>query len=306
MFTKYRGEFYLILGALFFSFNGVVSTVVLQHISPYRLVEVRCIGAFVLLFLITLVTNPASLKATRSEIPVLLMFGMIGFAVVQIGFFVGIQRGVPLSLVLIIEFTSPIWIVLWIKYVRKLAVPGSMWSAIALSLVGLTLVAKLWEGLTLDPIGILGPVASAFALSIYFLVGEKVGATRSAQSIAVWGFGVAGAVLAIAMPVWTFPFSIFTTPMNLDGSLSSFTAPGWALILWVLVPGTIVPYLFVLGGIRRLSASTSSVMGMLEPIFAGIFAWTWLGQSWSAIQLIGGAVVLVGIYIADRARVASV
>jgi drug/metabolite transporter (DMT)-like permease len=63
-----------------------------------------------------------------------------------------------------------------------------------------------------------------------------------------------------------------------------------------------VPYLFVVGGIRRLSASTSSVIGMLEPVLAGAFAWIWLSQSWTAIQLFGGFIVLVGIYIADRAK----
>jgi len=58
----------------------------------------------------------------------------------------------------------------------------------------------------------------------------------------------------------------------------------------------------VVKGINLLSASTSSVIGMAEPVLAGIFAWIWLSQSWSAIQLLGGAIVLVGIYIADRAK----
>ena len=52
-------------------------------------------------------------------------------------------------------------------------------------------------------------------------------------------------------------------------------------------------------------ASTSSVIGMLEPVLAGVFAWIWLEQSWNGIQLLGAAVVLVGIYIADRARSAA-
>jgi drug/metabolite transporter (DMT)-like permease len=41
---------------------------------------------------------------------------------------------------------------------------------------------------------------------------------------------------------------------------------------------------------------------MMEPVFAGIFAWMWLQQSWNGIQLIGAAIVLIGIYIADRAK----
>jgi drug/metabolite transporter (DMT)-like permease len=53
---------------------------------------------------------------------------------------------------------------------------------------------------------------------------------------------------------------------------------------------------------RHLSASTSSVIGMLEPVIAGAFAWAWFSQSWDAIQLIGAATVLFGIYLADRAK----
>jgi drug/metabolite transporter (DMT)-like permease len=123
MLTKHRGEFYLVMGSLVFAFNGVISTVVLEHISPFRLAQVRSIGAFLVLLIIALIIDRESLKTPKKLIPRLAAYGIIGFAAVQAGYFLGIQRGVPLSLVLIIEFTAPIWIALWIKYVRKMYVP---------------------------------------------------------------------------------------------------------------------------------------------------------------------------------------
>jgi drug/metabolite transporter (DMT)-like permease len=63
--------------------------------------------------------------------------------------------------------------------------------------------------------------------------------------------------------------------------------------------------MLVLSGMKLLTASTSSVIGMLEPVIAGAFAWIWFGQSWDLIQLIGAAIVLVGIYLADRAKTVS-
>jgi drug/metabolite transporter (DMT)-like permease len=305
MLNRYRGEIYLVLGALFFSFNGVISTLVLDHLSPFRLTQVRCIGAFAILFIVVASRNFQSLKATRREVPTLVLLGIVGFAAVQAGYFLGIQRGVPLSLVLIIEFTAPIWIVLWIRFVRKKAVPGGMWGGIALSFIGLIFIAKVWDGLTFDLLGIIGALISAFALAVYFLVGSKVGETRSAQSITVWGLGMAGLTWAIVMPVWKFPFDVFTMEMNLQGIFDGTYLPGWVLIAWVILMGTIVPYLFVVGGLRRLSPSTSSVMGMLEPVLAGAFAWIWLAQSWAPIQLGGAAIVLVGIYIADKAKIVA-
>jgi drug/metabolite transporter (DMT)-like permease len=112
MLTKHRGEFYLVMGSLVFAFNGVISTVVLEHISPFRLAQVRSIGAFLVLLVIALIIDRESLKTPKKLIPRLAAYGIIGFAAVQAGYFLGIQRGVPLSLVLIIEFTAPIWIAL--------------------------------------------------------------------------------------------------------------------------------------------------------------------------------------------------
>ena len=130
MLSKYRGEFYLVIGAIFFSFNGVIVTLVLDHMTTFRLAQVRAIGTFFLLFLITFIQDRKSLKAERREIPTLIFYGIFGYAMVQLGYFIGIARGVPLSLVLILEFTAPIWIVLWIKFVRKTEVAKNMWVAI--------------------------------------------------------------------------------------------------------------------------------------------------------------------------------
>jgi drug/metabolite transporter (DMT)-like permease len=270
--------------------------------TTFRLAQVRALGTFFLLFIFTFIQDRNSLKAERREIPTLIFYGVFGYAMVQLGYFIGISRGVPLSLVLIIEFTAPIWIVLWIKFVRKSVVAKDMWIAIALSLLGLILVAKAWQGFVFDLIGTLGALGAALALAVYFLMSQSQGVKRSAQAMIVWGFGVSGLFWSLVLPIWNFPTEIFTTDINLQGRFSEYSAPGWLLIAYIIVFGTMVPYLFVVGGIRRLSASTSSVIGMLEPVLAGAFAWIWLSQSWTAIQLFGGFIVLIGIYIADRAK----
>jgi drug/metabolite transporter (DMT)-like permease len=302
MLNKHRGELYLILGAVFFAMNGVIVTLILDHITTFRLAQVRALGTFFLLFVITFIQDRNSLKAQRREIPTLIFYGVFGYAMVQLGYFIGISQGVPLSLVLILEFTAPIWIVLWVKFVRRGQVANDMWAAIALSLVGLVLVAKVWEGFTFDLIGTFGAIGAAMALAIYFLMSESQGPKRSAQAMVVWGLGVAGLFWSVLLPIWNFPTQIFTTQINLQGRFSDYSAPGWLLIAYVITFGTMVPYLFVVNGIRKLSASTSSVIGMVEPVIAGAFAWIWLSQSWSAIQLAGGVIVLIGIYIADRAK----
>ena len=306
MFTKHRGEFYLVLGALLFSFNGVIITLVLDHLTAFRLAQVRAIGSFVLLFIVIFMKSRKSLSATRGEIPTLLLFGVFGFAMVQLGYLISIGRNIPLGLVLIIEFTAPIWIVLWIKFVYKRDVARNMWVGIAASLIGLALVARVWEGLTFDLIGIMGAVGSSITLAFYFLMGERQGAKRSPEAITVWGMGGAALFWLTVLPVWNFPFSIFTESINLQGALDAYQLPGWALLAWVIIPGTMIPYLLVLNGLHLLDASKASVIGMLEPVFGGVFAWIWLSQSWLPIQLVGAIAVLIGIYIADKTKLAAI
>lgn len=302
MLKNHRGELYLLLGSLTFSINGIFSTVVLEHMSAFRLAQIRAIAAALLLITYALIKRRDLLKFTRKELPLLIAYGVVGFALVNVGYFLGIERKLPLGLVLILEFTAPIWVVLWIKYVRKGFVARDMWFAIALALVGLVLVAQVWDGFTFDLLGTAGALGSAFALTAYFLMGEKVLKSRPPLGATILGLTVAGTFWAFVLPLWDFPTEIFTTQMDIHGYLAGHYFPGWALLLWVVVMGTIVPYIFVISGLSLLTASKSSVIGMLEPVMASALAWIWLSQSWNLIQLIGAAIVLIGIYLADRSK----
>jgi len=180
-----------------------------------------------------------------------------------------------------------------------------MWIAIAMAFSGLLLIAQVWKGQTLDSIGVIAALVDAIALAVYFLLGEKLTKRRDAESLSVFGFGIATLALLIALPIWNYPVEIFTQSINLQGRFIALDLPGWVLIVWVITMGTIAPYLLVVNGIKLLSASTSSVMGMSEPVLAGIFAWWWLFERWNFIQLVGGIVVITGIILADKARTAT-
>ncbi len=302
MLKNHRGELYLFLGALTFSVNGIFSTVVLEHMSAFRLAQIRAMSAFALMLIFTLIFRRDFLRVSKREIPTAIAYGVVGFALVNVGYFLGIERGLPLGLVLVLEFTAPIWIALWIKYVRKGHVANDMWFAIALSLVGLVLVTKIWDGFKFDLLGLIGALGSAFALTAYFLIGKSFGANRHPISSTIVGLAVASAFWLLVLPIWNFPTEVLTIEMDIHGYLAGHTFPGWLLLIWVVVMGTVVPYLFVISGLRLLSASKSSVLGMLEPVLAGALAWIWLGQGWDSIQLVGAAVVLTGIYLADRSK----
>jgi drug/metabolite transporter (DMT)-like permease len=136
-------------------------------------------------------------------------------------------------------------------------------------------------------------------------MGEKFGKNRHPMGSTIIGLGVASIFWLLVLPIWNFPTEIFSSQLDIQGYLAGTEYPGWLLLLWIVVMGTIVPYLFVISGLRILSASKSSVLGMIEPVLAGALAWLWLSQGWDFIQLMGALVVLIGIYIADRSKSAA-
>jgi len=302
MFRTRRSEILLTLAAIMFASNGIASKLLLNdYISAWRLAQVRSISTFIILAAYIAWRAPKTLRITKREVPRLAALGAIGIAAVNGAYFLAISR-MHVSIALLIEFTAPVWIVLYLRYVRKKHVPNEMWAALFLALLGLAFVAQVWQGLTLDGIGVLAALGAAFALAFFFLAGEGITAHRDIQSVTMWGFGFAALTWSLLMPIWTFPFDVFTVSIPLEGALDGYNAPGWALILYVVLIGTVVPYLFTLNGLRNLSASTTSAFGMLEPIFAGAVAWFWFSESWTAIQLLGGVIVIAGIYMADRAK----
>jgi drug/metabolite transporter (DMT)-like permease len=75
-----------------------------------------------------------------------------------------------------------------------------------------------------------------------------------------------------------------------------------ALVLWVVVLGTIAPFSLIVGALRHVTATRAGVTAMLEPVVATVVAWAWLRESLSPTQLVGAAVVLGGIGLAQTAR----
>ena len=296
------GAFWLLLGAAIFAVNGTVSKLVLTNgLSGWRLAQIRAVGAAAILVTYMFLTRRDEMRVKIREIPYLLIYGAVGIALVNVGYFLGIAR-MHISITLIIEFTAPVWVTLWARFVQRKTVPNSMWLAIAVSILGLALIAQVWQGLTLDGFGLVASFGSAFALAAYLLIGEQIQGRHSAGAMLTWGLIGAALFWLLAIPFWNFPRAIFSTQIDLQGKLAGTYVPGWTLVLWVIVMGTIAPYICVVNGLRRTSAAVAGVLSMSEALIAGVIAWFWLDETWNVIQLIGGVFVVLGIILADRKK----
>ena len=303
---KHRAEFLLITAAMGFALGGVAAKVLREaDMDAFRLTQIRSTGAALILLTFAFIKGKDQLYARRDELKDLILFGIIGISAVTSFYFFALKY-LFVSVALIIEFTATIWIALYLRFIKKKHISPIMWLGIVFAFSGLVLVSQIWSRSTLHPIGVAVAFADAFALAYYFLTADRLTQTRSSLSLMTWGIGVAAIFWAIILPWWNFPFEYLTDTYSLSGNLSEYSAPGWALILWIIIIGTVIPYLLTLTGIRELSAGTSSVIGMIEPIFAGIIAWIILNEALTGIQLVGCAVVLLGIYLADKAKAAVV
>ena len=302
MLKNRRHEIYLLLGSLFFAMSSIPAKLAMEAgLSAWRLTQIRTIGAFLILFLYVYAKNKNSLRIKRKELPILISFGVFGFAAVNLLYFLAIQR-LNVGIALIIEFTAPIWIALWLRFIQKKIVSRLMWWGLVIGLTGLALIAQVWRGLTLDGLGVFYALMCAFALTVYFLVGEKLVGVKSSEATMALGLGISSAFFAIIQPWWSFPFEQLQEVVQLTGRLSEISVPNYSLVLCVIIFGTAIPYFLVLTGLRGLSAAKTSAIGMSEPVFGGIFAWIFLYEKLNFTQSVGVIVVLVGIYLANRAR----
>ena len=299
---KHRAEFLMISAAMLFAFGGVAAKVLRSaDMDAFRLTQIRTTGAALILITFAVLKGKSQLYARKDELKDLIIFGTVGVAAVTSFYFFAIKY-LYVSVALVIEFTASIWIVLYLRFIKKKQVSPIMWWGIACAFSGLFLLSQIWTGTTLHPLGVAVAFADAFALAIYFLLADRLSQKRSSLSLMSWGIGVAAVFWALVLPWWNFPFEYLTNTYSLEGNLSNYSAPGWVLILWIIIIGTVIPYLLTVTGIRELSASTGSVIGMIEPLFAGAIAWWLLSEAFNTTQLIGCAVLLFGIYLADKAR----
>ena len=64
----------------------------------------------------------------------------------------------------------------------------------------------------------------------------------------------------------------------------------------------VITFTLLTGALRHITATRASIVATLEPVIATVVAWAWLEESFGTAQLVGGAVVLMGIFLAQTAR----
>jgi drug/metabolite transporter (DMT)-like permease len=297
-----RGYAMVTAAALLFAANGVVSKVILANgVSSARLAQVRSTGALVVLAVAILLVRPRLLRIGGRELAFLAVFGIAGLAAVQLFYFLAIHR-IAIGIALLLQYLAPLLVALWARYVMHEPVRRRIWVALACALCGLSLMVEVWNGLALDAAGVFFSLAAAVAFATYILLAERAVARRDPFSVSLYGFLFAALFWAIVQPWWRFPTGVPGRETSLLGHLEAVHAPVWALMTWMILLGTIVPFGLVVAALRDIPATRAGIVAMLEPVAGTVIAYAWLGETLSTVQILGGLVVLAGILLAQTAR----
>ncbi|GLZ00120.1 DMT family transporter [Actinoplanes sp. NBRC 103695] len=228
----------------------------------------------------------------RRSMGAVTLFGLLAIAAAQVGYFNAVQR-LPIGVALLLEYSGILLVVLWMWAVHgqrpaRLTVAGAV-----TALAGLALVLDLTGGAGFDPIGVMWGLIAAVGLAGYFVLSARVDPELPSIALASGGMAV-GAVLLFALGgVGVLPMAFTFGEVTLAGHQVSWLVP----IAGLAVVAATIAYVSGIGAARLLGASLSSFVGLTEVLFAVLFAWLFLAELPTVLQLAGGVLIIGGIVL---------
>jgi drug/metabolite transporter (DMT)-like permease len=285
-----RGTVLIVLASVCFGTSGpLVKPTMDAGLSPQQVASFRIALAAVLLLAFVAITRPKALRLRKADLPLLVGYGLMGVAAVQLLYFAAVSR-IPISMAMLLEFTAPVLVALWVRFVRRVVLPARMWVGTALALVGLVMVAEVWHGLRFDALGLLFGIGAALCAAAYFLTGEHAVAAIAPLGLVTWGMVIGAVVTTVLAPPWSLPGDILAG----NADFGAWQFPVWVLLVACAVISTAMAYVLSINSMRFLPSNVVSVIALCEPIVALTLAWLFLGQTLTAVQIIGAIVLLTG------------
>jgi drug/metabolite transporter (DMT)-like permease len=246
-----------------------------------------------------LVLAVPALLALRKRWPVLrrnavtlVLFGLLGVALAQACFFNAV-RYLPVGVALLLEYLGIVLVVGWMWLVhgqrpRLLTVVGSL-----AALAGLLLVLDLTGAGRLDPIGVLWGLGAGVGLAGYYVIAGRIDDELPSVVMASGGMAIGALVLLLLGVVGALPLRAGTADVSFAGHRMSWLVP----IAGLSLVAAVVAYLTGVAGARLLGARLSSFVGLTEVMFAVLIAWLVLGELPTGVQLLGGALIVIGVAV---------
>ncbi len=234
---------------------------------------------------------PLGRLARRERALLALAIGVNGLMNLVLFFAFG---AMSVGLVMVIFYSYPVLVALMAALLGRERLTPYRVAALALACAGLALVlgSQLGPGAhaTAAGIALAGLAAACHAVYLVVVRGgfDRVPAAQATSLVLAGGLVISG-----------------TAALAIEGSsvagawLSSPVA--WGAILCAGTLGAALPKVWVLGGVRLIGSTRAAVAMLMEPVMAVAVAAVVLGQRLTALELVGGAAILVAVVLVQRA-----
>jgi probable blue pigment (indigoidine) exporter len=163
------------------------------------------------------------------------------------------------------------------------------WATVGAALGGVVGVALLvvQPGATLDALGVAAGLGAAAAMALGTVLAKRWQPPVSALTFTAWQLVAGGLMLA--------PFAL-----TLEPPLPSPTLPNLAGFVWLALFGAAVSYFLWFRGLARLGPQAVSPLVLISPLTAILLGWLVAGETFTEIQLLGVALVMISVSLSQR------
>jgi drug/metabolite transporter (DMT)-like permease len=210
-------------------------------------------------------------------------------------FFFGALAELPAGRAALIIATNPAVTALAAWLLLRTAFTRRQWVGVAIAFAGVAVVVSRGDPASLAT-GAIGRgevlmFAGALSWVVYTLVGRSMMSRPDALSpLATTAYASAAGVLMLAAAA---------ASQLPDVQWTAIGAGDLAALAYLGVFGTAVGFVWFYEGVRALGPARASVFANLVPLFAVVFGVLWLDEEVLASMLVGGAITLVGVSLAN-------
>jgi drug/metabolite transporter (DMT)-like permease len=186
--------------------------------------------------------------------------------------------------------TSPLWVALFALFIFREKLRGIFWLGLIIALTGAVLVmgSDFLRHPTLGIGDLLASTAAIFYAS-YQLITQR-GRKHIDPLRYMWLVGLSATI------------GMFIINLVLGNSFTGYSTQTWAIFFVTAIVSQMIGYLAISYALGHLPASVVSPTLIGQPILTTILAIPMLGEIPSALQWIGGAIALAGIYIVNQSH----
>ena len=231
-------------------------------------------------------TRPPSSRRTHFRVVLL----GLSLAFVNFAYYTAIDR-LAVAVAIVLQYSAPALVVMWASLLRRRLPATEISVALVAALTGVVLVSEVATGdlAELDRLGIAMGLASAILFATYTVLSERLEEIYGPIRTLFRAFSVASLFWIVVIIPRGWPAELFD-PSNV-----------WR-VLFVGVGGTLMPFVLYVWGIGRVRAERASIAATLEPVLAALFAWIWLQEALSAVQITGGVLVIAAVVFLQARR----